>query len=173
MKLTVARMPGSSLQKTDERAGKYLTFRLDKEEFGIQVPRIREIMGVQQITPLPQTLGYLKGVISLRGKVIPVIDLRAKFGMAQAESTARSSIIVTQIDCEAGRMTMGTLVDCVTEVLTLQPGDIENAPSSSGAAKPYLLGIVKIKGRVKTLLDINVILTAQEIRDLEAVLQPA
>src|SRR5205807_3571405 len=105
---TVARQPGSSLpQKADERAGKYLSFRLDKEEFAILVLRIREIMGIQEIMPVPQTPAYVRGVINVRGKVIPVIDLRLKFGMAQAEPTSRTSIIVTQIDCENGRMTMG------------------------------------------------------------------
>jgi purine-binding chemotaxis protein CheW len=173
MKFTVARLPGSSLpQKSDQRAGKYLSFKLEKEEFAIQVLRIREIMGIQEIMPVPQTPIYVRGVINLRGKVIPVIDLRLKFGMPHVEPTSRTSIIVTQVDCENGRMTMGTIVDGVTEVLTLQPGDIEDAPDSGeGARTPYLLGRVKIKGRVKTLLDINLLLTAQEIQDLEAVLQ--
>lgn len=171
MKSTVAPMPGSSSQKTDARAGKYLTFRLEKQEFAIQVPRIREIMSVQPIMPVPLSPSYVRGVMNLRGKLIPVIDLRAKLGMAQAESTARSSIIVAQIDCEAGRMQMGTLVDCVTEVLTLEARDIDDPAPAGG--KPYLLGTAKVKGRIKTLLDINVVLTPEEIRDLEAVLEAA
>jgi purine-binding chemotaxis protein CheW len=173
MKLPVARLPSSPLpQKTDERAGKYLSFRLDKEEFAIQVLRIREIMGIQAIMPVPQTPGYVRGVINLRGKVIPVIDLRLKFGMAQADFTSRTSIIVTHVDSEAGRMMVGTIVDCVTEVLTLHPGEIEDVPDRGNGVKiPYLLGKVKIKGKVKTLLDINLLLTAKEVQDLEAVLQ--
>src|SRR3984893_4856251 len=122
MKFTVARLPGSSLpQKTAPRAGKYLSFKLEKEEFAIQVLRIREIMGIQEIMPVPQTPVYVRGVINLRGKVIPVIDLRLKFGMAQADFTSRTSIIVTHVDSESGRMMVGTIVDCVTEVLTLHP----------------------------------------------------
>lgn len=173
MKSTVAGLPGSSSpQRTDQRAGKYLSFRLDKEEFAIQVLRIREIMGIQDIVAVPQTPEYMKGVINVRGKVIPVIDLRVKFGMAQVEPTPRTSIIVTQIDFEGGRMLVGSIVDGVTEVLTLKPGEIEDTPENADEVRtPYLLGRVKIKGRMKTLLDINLVLTAGEINDLGAVLQ--
>lgn len=173
MKSTVSAMPSSTLQRADARAGKYLTFRLEKEEFAIQVRLIREIMSAQQITPLPQTPEYVKGAISLRGKLIPVIDLKAKFGMVRTEPTPRSSIIVSQIDSQAGRLTVGTLVDCVTEVLTFHPGEIEDIPERSGPVKSCLLGVVKLKGKVKSLFDINALLTAQEVHELEAVLPPA
>lgn len=173
MKSIGGRQPGSSLpQKGDEGAGKYLSFRLDKEEFAITVLRIREIMGVQEIMPVPKTPTYVRGVIHVRGKVIPVIDLRMKFGMAQAEPTSRTSIIVTQIDTERGPMLLGALVDAVTEVITLQPGAIEAAPvGAAGVKASYLLGKVKIRGRVRMLLDINLLLTPQEIQDLQAALE--
>jgi len=154
--------------KVDDRAGKYLTFRLGQEEFGVQVLRVREIMGIQEITAVPQTPSYVKGVINLRGKVIPVMDLRLKFGLSEMEYTQRTCIIVAQIDGRAaGKMMIGVIVDAVSEVLTLQPSDIENTPDfGNGVATPYLLGMAKIKGKVKILLDIDMVLSAQEMQGL-------
>lgn len=153
--------------KTDQRSGKYLTFHLGNEEFAIQVLRVREIMGVQEITAVPQTPGYVKGVINLRGKVIPVVDLRLKFGLPELEYTARTCIIVVQIESDSGRMMIGVIVDAVSEVLTLQPADIEDTPDfGSGVVTPYLLGMAKIKGKVKILLDINMVLSTQDLQAL-------
>src|SRR5947207_15996833 len=97
----------------DVRAGKYLTFQLGNEEFGIRVLKVREIMGLQEITAVPQTPAHIKGVINLRGKVVPVVDLRLKFGLAAAEYTQRTCIIVTQVQCESGPVMMGIVVDGV------------------------------------------------------------
>ena len=142
--------------KTDPRAGKYLTFQLGKEEFAVQVLHVREIMGVQEITAVPQMPYHVKGVLNLRGKVIPVVDLRLKFGMPETEYTQRTCIIVVQIEGHAGKISTGIIVDGVSEVLTLQTADIEDTPDFGvGAATPYLLGLAKIKGKVKILLDIN------------------
>ncbi len=142
--------------KVDPRAGKYLTFQLGKEEFAVQVLHVREIMGVQEITAVPQMPFHVKGVLNLRGKVIPVVDLRLKFGMPELEYTQRTCIIVVQIEGQAGRVSTGIIVDGVSEVLTLQTSDIEDTPDfGMGAATPYLLGLAKIKGKVKILLDIN------------------
>lgn len=153
--------------KTDARAGKYLTFGLGKEEFAIQVLRVREIMGVQDITAVPQTPDYVKGVINLRGKVIPLVDLRLKFGMPEQEYTARTSIIVVQIEQNGAKMLTGVVVDEVSEVLNMQARDIEDTPEfGRGVATPYLLGMAKIKGKVKILLDINMVMGAQEIPGL-------
>lgn len=159
-------------QKMDSRAGKYLTFCLGNEEFAIEVLRVREIMGVQDITAVPQTPGYVKGVINLRGKVIPVVDLRLKFGLPEIEYTARTCIIVVQIEMArnadaGGHLHIGVVVDAVSEVLTLQAADIEDTPDfGSGVAIPYLLGMAKIKGKVKILLDINRVLSEQEAAGL-------
>ena len=154
--------------RADQRAGKYLTFRLGQEEFGVQVLRVREIMGIQEIAAVPQTPGYVKGVINLRGKVIPVMDLRLKFGMPELEYTQRTCIIVAQIDGRAaGKLLIGIIVDWVSEVLTLQSSDFENTPDfGSGVATPYLLGMAKIKGKVKILLDIDLVLSAQDVQGL-------
>src|SRR6185436_5679338 len=97
--------------QTDARAGKYLTFQLANEEFGIRVLKVREIMGLQEITAVPQTPAHIKGVINLRGKVVPVIDLRLKFGVALAEYTQRTCIIVTQVQGDSGANLMGIIVD--------------------------------------------------------------
>jgi len=151
----------------DQRAGKYLTFHLGNEEFAIQVLRVREIMGIQEITAVPQTPSYVKGVINLRGKVIPVVDLRLKFGLPELEYTPRTCIIVVQIESDAGKLMIGVIVDAVSEVLTLQTGDIEDTPDfGSGVATPYLLGMAKIKGKVKILLDINMVLSSQDLQAL-------
>jgi purine-binding chemotaxis protein CheW len=153
--------------KTDARAGKYLTFGLGKEEFAIQVMRVREIMGVQEITAVPQTPECVKGVINLRGKVIPVVDLRLKFGMPPQAYTQRTCIIVVQIEHDDARLLTGVVVDEVSEVVTLQSGDIEDTPDfGRGAAVPYLLGMAKLKGKVKILLDINRVMSDSDVRGL-------
>jgi purine-binding chemotaxis protein CheW len=158
---------GMSAQKGEQRAGKYLTFQLGNEEFAIQVLCVREIMGVQEITAVPQTPSYVKGVINLRGKVIPVVDLRLKFGLLEIEHTQRTCIIVVQIQGEADKLMIGVIVDAVSEVLTLQASEIEDTPDfGNGVATPYLLGMAKIKGKVKILLDIDRVLSAQEVSGL-------
>ena len=164
METLVASAGNAASQKMDHRAGKYLTFQLGNEEFAVQVLRVREIMGIQEITAVPQTPDYVKGVINLRGKVIPVVDLRLKFGLQEIEYTQRTCIIVAQIDARGTKLLIGIIVDCVSEVLTLQTTDIEDTPDfGSGVETPYLLGMAKIKGKVKILLDIDMVLTAQDV----------
>jgi len=157
---------------TDARSGKYLTFQLGNEEFGIRVLKVREIMGIQEITAVPQTPGHVKGVINLRGKVVPVIDLRLKFGLPQAEYTQRTCIIVTQVQGEAGLILIGVIVDGVSEVLNLASSDVEDTPDfGEDLAAEYLLGMAKVKGKVKILLDIDKVLSAQDLRHLNTMLQ--
>lgn len=150
-----------------DRGGKYLTFHLANEEFGIQVMKVREIMGLQEITAVPHTPHYTKGVINLRGKVIPVVDLRLKFGMPSAEYTQRTCIIVTEVDGDDGQILIGALVDAVSEVLNLSEADIEDTPDFGGEVSTTgLLGMAKSKGKVKILLDIDAVMTAQELNAL-------
>jgi purine-binding chemotaxis protein CheW len=161
----------ASAGAVDRRAGKYLTFQLGKEEFAIHVLRVREIMGVQDITAVPQTPPYVKGVLNLRGKVIPIVDLRMKFGMPELEYTPRTCIIVVEIDGDGGAVLTGVIVDAVSEVLAVQAADIEDTPDfGKGASAPYLLGMAKIKGKVKILLDINQLMAAQGMRGLADIL---
>jgi purine-binding chemotaxis protein CheW len=156
---------------TDARAGKYLTFHLANEEFGIRVLKVREIMGLQEITAVPQTPSHIKGVINLRGKVVPVIDLRLKFGLPIAEYTQRTCIIVTQVQGESSSVLMGIVVDGVSEVLNLTGPEIEDTPDfGEEISGRYLLGMAKVKGKVKILLDIDKVLTAQEVGGLNSIL---
>ena len=155
--------------QADSRAGKYLTFQLANEEFGIRVLKVREIMGLQEITAVPQTPVHIKGVINLRGKVVPVIDLRLKFGLPAADYTQRTCIIVTQVQGESGAILMGIVVDGVSEVLNLTASEIEDTPDfGEQIAGQYLLGMAKVKGKVKILLDIDRVLSVQELHNLNA-----
>lgn len=158
----------------DHRAGKYLTFILGREEFAIRVLKVREIMGIQDVTGVPRTPAYVKGVINLRGRVIPVVDLRLKFGLPEAEYTQRTCIIVVQVQAGTVSLHTGIVVDEVSEVLNLAGGDIEDTPDfGQGAAggTACLLGMAKVKGKVKILLDIDQVLGGQELRGLDALAQ--
>jgi purine-binding chemotaxis protein CheW len=173
MQTDVAEKAAGAAAKATERAGKYLTFHLGQEEFAIQVLKVREIKGVQEITAIPHTPVFVKGVINLRGKVIPVVDLRLKFGLPEQEYTPRTCIIVVQVQGETGPMLMGIVVDGVAEVLNLAASDIEDTPDfGDGTVTPYLLGMAKVKGKVKILLNLDEILTSQEVHGIETVLQP-
>ncbi|MDP9050150.1 MAG: chemotaxis protein CheW [Acidobacteriota bacterium] len=155
-----------------DRAGKYLIFHLGLEEFGTGVLQVREIMGLQDITPVPQVPAYVKGVINLRGKVIPVIDLRLKFGMAPEENTPRTCIIVVRTRQGDEDLMIGMVVDGVVEVLNLTSADIEDTPDfGPGVVTPYLKGMAKIKGKVKILLDIDHVLSTNEFNGLGTLLQ--
>jgi purine-binding chemotaxis protein CheW len=172
METAVQTNPRESAVKTDERAGKYLTFQLAREEFAIQVLKVREIMGVQDITAVPQTPAHVKGVINLRGKVVPVVDLRLKFRLPEMEYTQRTCIIVVQVKFQGTALMMGIVVDAVSEVLNLAAGEIEDTPEfGSGVVTPYILGMAKSKGKVKILLDIDQVLSSQELQGLESVMQ--
>lgn len=156
----------------DTRAGKYLTFLIGKEEFGASVLKVREIIGIQDVTAVPQTPAWMKGVINLRGKIIPVVDLRLKFGLDAAGYTERTCIVVVQVSSGAAILPMGIIVDEVSEVLTMTAGDIEDTPDFGvHVATDYILGMARIKDKVKILLDIDKVLTNHEIHGLETVLQ--
>jgi purine-binding chemotaxis protein CheW len=166
MQITAEKSSNQALAE-DRRAGKYLTFHLGKEEFGIQVLKVREIMGVQDITRVPHTPPHIKGVINLRGKVIPVIDLRVKFGMPEIEYTQRTCIIVVQVRMGCDNVQMGIVVDGVSEVANLTAAEIEDTPEfGKDVASPYLLGMAKTKNGVKILLDIDEALTATDLTGL-------
>ena len=153
-----------------DKEGKYLTFTLANEEYGIGILKIREIIGMMPITSVPRTPEFVKGVINLRGKVIPVMDLRLRFGMEEMEYTDRTCIIVVEIERQAGTVQIGTVVDSVSEVLNVGGTDIEETPSfGTKLDTEYILGMAKIEGGVKILLDIDEVLNDEEV----AVLQKA
>ncbi len=148
---------------TQSRAGKYLTFFLGSEEYGLEILKVSEIIGMQPITRVPRMPEFVRGVINLRGKVIPITDLRRKFGM-ELEGSEDSCIIVVQM---RGIQT-GIVVDRVSEVVAITDTDIEDAPSfGAGIHTEFLLGIGKAGGRVKLLLDIDKVLASSEIVALE------
>ena len=147
-----------------DREGKYLTFSMADEEYGIGILKIKEIIGMMPITSVPQTPDFVKGVINLRGKVIPVVDLRLRFGMTSMDYTERTCIIVVEIDGEAGTVMIGIVVDAVSEVLNIKAEDIEDTPTfGTKLNTDYILGMAKMEGGVKILLDIDRVLGAEEI----------
>ena len=157
-------------QAVANKEGKYLTFALAHEEYGLEILKVREIIGYMEITAVPQTPHHVKGVINLRGQVIPVIDLRTKFGMETAEVTEESCIIVVEISQGARNFSTGIVVDHVQEVLDIDGQDIEDAPQFGASVDTdFILGMGKIEDSVKILLDINKVLGGEDFSDLSGV----
>jgi len=149
---------------TNENEGKYLTFQLAEEGYGIGILKVREIIGMLPVTPVPQTPHFLKGVINLRGQVIPVVDLRLKFGLMEEEYTERTSIIVVEVKGLANNIPIGIVVDMVSEVINISAGAIEPAPTFGSTIKTsYILGMAKTDSGVKILLNIDQVLSAEEL----------
>ena len=167
-----AKLPELDSPELDRRSGKYLIFLLGIEEFGIRVTQVQEIMGIQEITPIPQTPAFIKGVINLRGKVIPLLDLRLKFGFPPEPYTSRTCIIVVRTRPGREQLTTGIIVDEVAEVANLIAQDIEDAPDfGKGVETAYLLGMATVKDKVKILIDIDEVLRNQEIHSLDVLTQ--
>jgi len=146
------------------RGGKFLTFALGKEGYGLEILKVREIIGIMDITAVPRVPGHVKGVINLRGQVISVIDLRSKFGMSEADRTEETCIIVVETTSSNGRKrSTGLVVDKVSEVLNITEEQIEDAPGfGSSLDTDFILGMGKIGQSVKILLDINKVLGADD-----------
>lgn len=149
----------------DANENKFLSFRIGREEFGVEILRVREIIGVIDVTPLPQTPAYVKGVINLRGKIIPVIELRAKLGLEPKEYTEETCIIVVEVsDGGDERFHMGVIVDSVSEVIDIPRDNIEPAPRfGSNLNTSYILGMGKVKEQVLILLDIDRVMTQADL----------
>lgn len=147
-----------------DKEGKYLTFTLAAEDYGIGILKIKEIIGMLPITSVPQTPEFVKGVINLRGKVIPVMDLRLRFGLTSIDYTERTCIIVVEIAGTSGTILVGIVVDAVSEVLNIKSGDIEKTPTFGAKLNTdYILGMAKMEGGVKILLDIDEVLSSDEL----------
>ena len=148
-----------SAELGEKVAGKYLTFALAKEQYGIRIMKIKEIIGMMPITFVPQTPRHVKGVINLRGKVIPVVDLRLRFSLEEAGYTERTCIIVVEAQAASGTVPIGIVVDGVSEVLNIRAEEIEEAPAFGGSlSTDYILGMAKSGEGVKILLDIDRVL---------------
>ncbi len=153
-----------------EREGKYLSLTLGDEVYGIGILKIKEIIGMMPITTVPQTPEFVKGVINLRGKVIPVTDLRLRFGMETIDYTERTCIIVVEIEVQSGTVMSGIVVDAVSEVLNIKAQEIEDTPTFGTELNTnYILGIAKDEGGVKILLDIDSVLKSEEVALLQDV----
>lgn len=145
--------------ETAAREGKYLTFSLAGEEYGIGILKVKEIIGVMAITCIPQAPPYMKGVINLRGKVIPVVDLRLRFVMEEGKYADKTCIIVVEVSRAGSKLLIGIIVDSVSEVLNIRGGDIENTPDfGSRLDTGFILGLAKLGSGVKILLDIDRVL---------------
>lgn len=159
---------GESAVALGDRAGKYLTFRLASEEYGLQILKVQEIIGMMNVTRVPRMPEFIRGVINLRGKVIPVVDLRLKFDMDAQEDTEKTCIIVVQLEGNAQEMTMGIIVDEVSEVMDIVAEQIEPPPSFGNAVgTDFILGMGKVDQKVIMMLDIDKVLSSEEIAVLE------
>ncbi|MFC1614381.1 chemotaxis protein CheW, partial [Gemmatimonadota bacterium] len=155
---------GSSSRK----AGKYLTFKLANEEYGLEILKVREIIGLMDITKVPRTPDNIRGVINLRGKVIPVMDLRVKFLMEETEDTNETCIIVVDVARGDRSVLMGTLVDSVSEVLDIAAEEIEDAPSfGTNVNTDFILGMGKTRDKVIILLDIDEVMASEDLSTFE------
>lgn len=161
----IAKENASAPDTTTELGGKYLTFLLAGEEYGVEILKVREIIGVMDITKVPQTPDFVRGVINLRGKVIPVIDLRSKFRLATTQYNDQTCVIVVDVG-----ILIGVIVDTVQEVHNIAAGEIEQPPRLGASVDTsFILGMGKVDGSVKILLDINRVLTSEELVQFEAV----
>lgn len=151
-----------------DREGKYLTFTLAEEEYGLGILKIKEIIGMMPVTSVPKTPEFVKGVINLRGKVIPVLDLRLRFGIEEIDYTERTCIIVVEVEGQIGRVEIGIVVDSVSEVLNIKGSDIEDTPAfGTKLDTTFILGMAKMEGGIKILLDIDRVLATREVEALQ------
>lgn len=149
----------SSLKKSR----KFLTFELGGEVYGLDILRVKEIVGIMGITPVPQAPSHVKGVLNLRGKIIPVVDLRLKFGFPERAYDDRTCIIVVELAAENGKSLVGSIVDAVSEVTAISEADIEPTPDmGGGVSSGFIHGMAKIKGKVVILLDIGKVLSSSD-----------
>lgn len=157
-----------AIKAVADKDKKFLTFTMANEEYGIGILKIRELIRMMPITSVPQTPEFVKGVINLRGKVIPVIDLRLRFGMEASDYTERTCIIVVEIEGDTGTVQIGIVVDSVSEVLNIISEDIEETPTFGAKLNTdYILGMAKMEQGVKILLDIDMVLSSEEVANLE------
>jgi purine-binding chemotaxis protein CheW len=157
-----------STEAESAEAGKYLTFTLVGEEYGIGILKIKEIIGMMPVTSVPRTPDFVKGVINLRGKVIPVIDLRLRFGLEATGYTERTCIVVVEISGKVNDILIGLVVDSVSEVLNIKAGDIVDTPAFGAQVQTgFILGMAKVEGGVKILLDIDKVISSDALVFLE------
>lgn len=166
--------PLSDARVGQDTTEKYLTFRLGAEEYGLEILKVREIIGLMMITPVPRAPGDVRGVINLRGKIIPVVDLRRRFGMAAVEENERNCIIVVDVASHGESVEIGVLVDEVSEVLDIPDTNIGPAPQfGDRVSTEFILGMAKVGDRVTILLKIEIVLVgvSQSLAELEPAME--
>ncbi len=148
--------------------GKYLTFRLGREEYGIEILKVREIVAYMEITPVPLTALYIRGVVNLRGKIIPVVDVRRKFGLPEVAASRDTCIITAMVEGKEGEVLTGLLVDGVSEVTQVAASEVEPVPALGEDMKlDFVTGLSKTKGRVIVLLDMDKVMQGQDLEELQ------
>jgi purine-binding chemotaxis protein CheW len=149
--------------------GKYLTFALDKEEYAIEILKVNQIIRLQQITSIPCTPSFVRGVINLRSMIIPIFDLRKKFAMGDHADSEKSCIVVIQLEQDLKKVNMGIVIDEVREVVEIPASDIEETPEfGAGIDTKFIIGIAKTGKTVKMMLDISKVLTSSEIKTISS-----
>ena len=158
----------------EARAGKYLTFQIADEEYGLEILKVQEIIQMLDVTHIPQVPAFVRGVINLRGKIIPIVNLRMKFGMKAIDDTDRTSIIVVGLEFSQRELIMGIIVDEVSEVLDIEEEQIEPPPCfGSKVDTSFILGMGKVGKRVLTMLDIDRVLSEREMDSVAGVMKEA
>jgi purine-binding chemotaxis protein CheW len=153
-------------------AGKYLTFRLANEEYGLEIMKVQEIIGMMPVTQVPRVPDYVRGVINLRGRIIPTVDLRSKFGLDRVPDTDKTCIIVVEIMAAKGKVSVGIIVDEVAEVLDVAENEVDRAPEfGTTLSMDFILGVGIVKGGVKILLDVDKVLTTEETKVVHTIAQ--
>ncbi len=157
----------ATVSEADSLAGKYLTFQMANEVYGVAILTVREIIGLMDITSVPRTPEHIRGVINLRGKIIPVLDLRVRFAMDRTEDTDQTCIIVVDVETEDGASQMGVLVDSVSEVLSIEAEQLEPAPSfDTGLDAGFIRAMAKCGSQVTILLNVDAIVTCADLNSV-------
>ncbi len=167
---TVQSIDSSDLQANSN--DQYLTFIMAGEEYGVDILAVQEIRGWESATPLPNSPPHIKGVINLRGTIVPIVDLRQCFGMEGIEYTAITVVIVLKVNTDDGHRVMGIVVDAVSDVYALAEGDMRPAPDLGTSVSTHVIkGLVNVDNKMVILLDIDELLTLEEIPNLSTLQQ--
>ena len=152
-------------------AGKYLTFRLNEEEFGLEIMKVQEIIGIMPVTHLPRLPQYVRGIVNLRGRIVPTVDLRLKFGLPSVPDTGKTCIIVVEVQSAKGNLNVGLIVDEVAEVVHIDANEADHVSQFAGnIAMEYVLGVGVVNDSVKILLDIDKVMTFDEVKDIQTLI---
>ncbi len=162
-------------QSEDDNSAQYLTFFLGQEEYGVDILRVNEIRGWTPVTPIPNTPAYIKGVINLRGTIVPIVDLRQRFQLASQEYGPTTVVVVLNVCSDERERVMGIVVDAVSDTYSISPEDIRPSPDFGGVVSvDYLHGLATVDDKMVVILDIDQLLSTDEMTEVaHAVTQEA